>query len=212
MTRARATKPQTKGQRTREALKAIVVSLVNERPLGEIKVTDLCERSGLAVGAFYFHFRGKDDALERTAIEILEAFFAGVLTTPASDDLYSEIYGLISEFHRNYVEQRQAIKAVFVILGAHRPVRLAWLAARLQLVERLEAAFARVQPAAPAAFKSDYVLAQYLLSALERFYEEVFFAPSYSRLHDEAANFDVFVRQQARLWHRAVVGRDPIAV
>jgi AcrR family transcriptional regulator len=211
MARSESAVSLTKGQRTRETLMGMVVGLVNEKPLAEIKVADVCARSGLAVGAFYFHFTGKDDALEQTAIEILGAFFSGVLATPASDDLHSEIYGLISEFHRGYIENRLKIRAVFVILGAHRRVRLAWLEARLQLVERLAAAFARARPAAPPAFQSDYVLAQYLLSALERFYEEVFFAPSYSRLHDEAANFDVFVRQQARLWHRAVVGHDPAA-
>jgi hypothetical protein len=57
-------KSPTKGQRTREALKAVVVGLVNEKPLAEIKVGDLCERSGLSVGAFYFHFQGRDDALD----------------------------------------------------------------------------------------------------------------------------------------------------
>jgi AcrR family transcriptional regulator len=200
---------QSKGQRTRETLMGVVVSLVNEKPLAEIKVSDLCERSGLAVGAFYFHFRGRDDALEQTAILILDAFFADVLATPASDDLYGEIHGLIAQFHRGYVERRAEIRAVFAILGAHRPVRLAWLAARLALIDRLMAAFARARPTAPGAFASDYVLAQYLLSALERFYEEVFFAPSYPRLHDEAANARVFVNEQARLWHRAVVGCDP---
>jgi hypothetical protein len=88
-------------------------------------------------------------------------------------------------------------------------VRLAWLEARVAVIERLVDIFSACRPRAPAAFTSDYVLAQFLLSALERFYEEVFFAPSYQRLHDEAANFDVFVRQQAWVWHRAVTGQDP---
>lgn len=183
--------------------------MANERPLAEIKIGDLCQRAGLATGAFYFHFRGKDDALEQTAIEILEDFFAGIAALPPSDDLYGEIYGLIAEFYRGYVERRPEIRAVFVILGAHRRVRAAWLAARLTLIDRLTTAFTRARPASPAAFASDHVLAQFLLSALERFYEEVLFAPSYPRLQEEAANFDVFVRQQARVWHRAVTGADP---
>jgi AcrR family transcriptional regulator len=202
-------KPPTKGQRTREALKAVVVGLVNEKPLAEIKVGDLCARSGLSVGAFYFHFQGRDDALEQTAIEILDAFFADVLATPAGEDLFGEILGLITRFYRGYVDQRPEIRAVFVILGAHGPVRQAWLTARLRLIDRLVAAFGRVRPETPGPFRSDYVLAQYLLSALERFYEEALFAPSYPRLHEEAASFEVFVLQQARLWRRAVVGRDP---
>jgi AcrR family transcriptional regulator len=200
----------TKGQRTRQAFKAAVVDLIHEKSLAEVKVGDLCERTGLSVGAFYFHFRGRDDALEQTAIEILDAFFAGVLSAPAGEDLFGEIVDLLSGFHRGYVEQRLEIRAVLVILGAHRPVRQAWLASRLRLVERMVCTFARVRPASPGAFQSDYVLAQYLLSALERFYEEALFTPSYPRLHEEAASFEVFVLQQARLWHRAVVGHDPV--
>jgi AcrR family transcriptional regulator len=209
MSEATGKKLPTKGQRTRESLKTAVVVLVNDRAINEIKISDLCDHAGLAIGSFYFHFRGKDDALEWTASEILNEFFAGVLATPISEDLFSEIYSLISEYYRGYVENRLNIRAVFKILGQSRPVRATWLAGRLALVERLSAAFSKARQGKPCTLKSDYVLAQYLLSALERFYEEALFAPSYSRLHEEAANFDVFVRQQAELWRSAVLGHQP---
>ena len=199
----------TKGDRTRDAFINTIVELVNNGPLENIRVGDICAPSGLAVGAFYFHFKSKDDALDQLATSVVADVFDGALAIPHSVDMFSEAAGILSEFYRAALEQRARVKAFFHIMNArrHPNVRKAWMARRAAMVERLVARIdeERQQGGAPT-FESSTVLAHFLIGALERFYDDVFFLTIDDALPAEAANFDVFVRQQAQTWVRIIRG------
>lgn len=199
----------TKGNRTREAFIATIVELVNSRALDEIRVSDICAPSGLAVGAFYFHFESKDDALDQLATAVVADVFDGALAVPHASDLFSEIVGILGEFYRAALEQRARVKAFFHILNArrHPQVRTAWLQRRAALVDRLVARIEeeRAGGACPS-FESNTVAAHFLIGALERFYDDVFFLTIDDTLPGQAGNFDVFVRQQARTWVQVISG------
>lgn len=199
----------SKGDRTREQLVTTIIALVNERPLDAIRITDICAPSGLAVGAFYFHFKTRDDAFDQIATAVVADIFDAALAVPHADDLFSEIAGILGEFYRAALEQRARIKAFFHILNARRHplVRAAWQARRARFVDRLVLRFdAEVAAGATPVFASSNVAAHFLLGALERFYDDVFFLTIDDVLPVQAANFDVFVRQQAEAWVRIVTG------
>lgn len=202
-------KQHSKGERTRALLLQAVADLVNSRPIEEIRVTDICKPAGLASGAFYFHFSGKDDAIDQMAINAIDDVFRDTLAVPHSDDLYSEIVTILAEFYRAYIEQRLRIRSVFIVLQSRRPVRLAWLEVRKALIARLSKRFESERPASSGGFVSDHVLAHFLTGALERFFDDVFFLSPDEELPAEAASYDVFVRQQALVWVRAINGSAP---
>lgn len=197
----------SKGERTREAINATLVELVNSRSLDEIRVSDICAPSHLAVGAFYFHFKSKDDALDQLATSVVAQVYDGALDVPRADDLFSEIAGILSEFYRAAFEQRDRVKAFFHIMNArrHPSVRAAWMARRAALLARM---VKRIEDArggaAVAGFQSSNVTAHFLIGALERFYDDVFFLTIDNVLPAEAGNFDVFVRQQAQAWVQVI--------
>ncbi|KPF73697.1 hypothetical protein IP88_08505 [alpha proteobacterium AAP81b] len=199
----------SKGERTRDQLVETIVALVNERPLDDIRIADICAPHGLAAGAFYFHFKGKDDAFEAIGIEAVTRLYAPVLAAPPAADFFSECVEILTQFYRAAIERRSEVRAIFMILNArrHAGVRDAWLAVRRQLQQRLAARIAVERgTTGTGAFASANVTAHYLLCGLERFYDDVFFLTIDADLPAEAANFDVFVRQQARLWSVAATG------
>lgn len=200
---------RTKGDRTREELVGTIIDLVNGGPIDAIRVADICAPLGLAVGAFYFHFKSKDDALDAIATAVVADVFDGALAVPHSPDLFSEVAGILSEFYRAALEQRARVKAFFHIMNArrHPNVRSAWMARRTILVDRVAARIdaERARGAVPS-FDSSLVGAHYLIGSLERFYDDVFFLTIDDHLPVEAANFDVFVRQQAKAWVRLITG------
>ncbi len=199
----------SKGDRTREQLVATIIALVNERSLDAIRIADICAPSGLAVGAFYFHFKSRDDALDQIATAVVVDVFDAALAVPHSNDLFSEIVGILGEFYRAALEQRTRIKAFFHILNARRHplVREAWQARRTRFVDRLVARIGEaVADGATPVFASPVVTAHFLIGGLERFYDDVFFLTIDRELPAAAGNFDVFVRQQAALWVRAIAG------
>lgn len=192
----------SKGERTRDQLVATIIALVNRYPLDDIRIADICAPHGLAAGAFYFHFKGKDDAFETIGTEAVERLYAPVLAAPAAADFFSECVEILSQFYRAAIERRSEVRAIFMILNArrHAAVRDAWLAVRHRLQQRLAARIAAERGHGGGVFASANVTAHYLLCGLERFYDDVFFLTIDAELPAEAGNFDVFVRQQARLW------------
>lgn len=200
----------TKGERTRRLLLDCVIRLVHERPLADVKIGDVCTAAGVATGAFYFHFGSRDEALVAAALDGLSAVYRDVLAAPSDPDLHSEVVGIIAVFDRYRCERPDLIAAIYTIVNAYRPVRLAWHDERLALVERLARRFAVARGEDGGGFGSCRVLAHFLLGALERFYDDVFFGPVDAALTAEAATPAVFVDQQAAVWVRAVTGSDPI--
>ncbi len=58
--------------RSRRALRAALISLMEERGLDGFTVNDLCERADLNRGTFYNHFHDKDDLLLTLEDEIMD--------------------------------------------------------------------------------------------------------------------------------------------
>jgi AcrR family transcriptional regulator len=200
----------TKGDRTREQLISTIVDLVNARPLDAIRIADICEPSGLAASSFYFHFKGRDDAYEQIAVETVRELFEEALGLPPAPELLDEVTGLLDVFHRAALKRRARIKAFFHILNARRnpEVRKVWQGLHGQLVARLQARIdAEKAAGAEPVFASSAVLAQYLVGALERFYDDVFVLTMDKDLPALAGSREVFVLQQARMWCLLVRGQ-----
>jgi AcrR family transcriptional regulator len=204
----------SKGDRTRDAIVDTIVDLVNAQPIDRIRVADICAPSQLAVGAFYFHFRSKDDALDQIATAVVGEVYDAALAVPHSTDLFSEVVGILSEFYRCVLEQRARVKAFMIIINArrHPNVRTSWMNRRALLVDRVAARITETRgDGAGSGFASSTVTAHFLIGALERFYDDVFLLAIDDILPAEAANFDVFVRQQAQTWVQVMNGgRGPI--
>ncbi|MEQ9586701.1 MAG: TetR/AcrR family transcriptional regulator [Parvibaculaceae bacterium] len=62
--------PKRKGERTRDRLKVAASELLNEESYQELRITDICDRAGIAPGTFYLHYENK----QILTIEILSEY------------------------------------------------------------------------------------------------------------------------------------------
>lgn len=69
---AEATLPDRRITRSKRALRAALIELVEERGLDGFTVNDLCARADLNRGTFYNHFRDKEDLLVTLENEVME--------------------------------------------------------------------------------------------------------------------------------------------
>ena len=53
------------GQHTEECILQAALTLMRERGFDQVSVRDICAHAGITTGAFYHHFRSKDELLER---------------------------------------------------------------------------------------------------------------------------------------------------
>ncbi len=56
---------QEQGRRTEQAILQAALELAKEQSFDKVSVRDICQRSGITTGAFYHHFRSKEDLLSR---------------------------------------------------------------------------------------------------------------------------------------------------
>ena len=52
-------------RRTEQAILQAALALAREHSFDKVSVRDICQRSGITTGAFYHHFRSKEDLLSR---------------------------------------------------------------------------------------------------------------------------------------------------
>lgn len=53
------------GQQTEKLILASAIELMKEQGFDQVSVRDICAHAGITTGAFYHHFRSKDELLER---------------------------------------------------------------------------------------------------------------------------------------------------
>jgi AcrR family transcriptional regulator len=79
-----ATRDETK-QQTREALIDAATALFGELGLDAPSLDAICERAGFTRGAFYVHFRDRDDLVEAVMERVGAGFLDAILSTTEQD-------------------------------------------------------------------------------------------------------------------------------
>lgn len=54
-------------QQTEQAILQAAMELARENSFDKVSVRDICQRAGITTGAFYHHFRSKEDLLSRAS-------------------------------------------------------------------------------------------------------------------------------------------------
>lgn len=91
------------------------IALLDEVGLDNLTVRRLAERLKVQNPALYWHFKNKQDLLNGMAETILEDAFAGLLTSPTSDDWAYWLLQVAGRFHRALLAHRDGAR---VIAGA----------------------------------------------------------------------------------------------
>jgi AcrR family transcriptional regulator len=166
---------QTKGERTRAAIKTALAELINESGYSDLKLEDLCARTGLTVGAFYFHFQSKDAALEEMWTEMNRDFYHGILSSTQEGDLEDVVQTLLKEMVRTCTANPTLFRVGYWLIPRSYSCYQSWLEARSGLVKRLVALTAARRGRAGRPSRGDYLDVHALLAGLEGFIENLFF-------------------------------------
>jgi AcrR family transcriptional regulator len=164
----------SKGERTRATIKQAIRDLIDERQSLEFTLEDICEKTGLTVGAFYFHFENKDAATEEMTIDHLRAFYNTILGGGAEADLETLSRLVLRASIDACVRSPAVVRASYMLVPRSYAVYEAWLDSRSKLARRLVDLLAeqrgRAKPETP-----DHVDVHVMLSGLEGFLENLFF-------------------------------------
>jgi AcrR family transcriptional regulator len=151
MATARAAKvtdsgPDSRGDRTRKQIKAAIAKLLSKRDVADITLADICKATRLTTGAVYFHFSGKDEAVEEMVIDEIDAIYSGLAGSP-DGDFETTVRQLIAACAEYEQANGQRSRAIQQVINARPRAYAAWLEARRPVVERLTALIAEARAA-----------------------------------------------------------------
>ncbi len=114
-------KRQARAERTRAALLLGARAVFEERGFLDAKISEICERSGVAYGSFYTHFTDKDSIFA----ELIDQMLASLLAVMRAEPLHGEgpearITGANRAYLRAY-QEHAALMAVFEQVATFSP-------------------------------------------------------------------------------------------
>lgn len=133
--RSRNVRQGDKGARTRELIKDSLIEIVSRKNAQDIVLDDICQQTGLTVGAFYFHFKNKDAALEEVSIDALHSFYDQLVGLPATDSVHNDIKQLCETMVTICSKQPLLVRLMAEGLQIKGDTREAWVAENTRLTE-----------------------------------------------------------------------------
>jgi AcrR family transcriptional regulator len=195
--------PEHRGDRTRKAIKRVIAKLAMKRDIADINLADICAAAKLTTGAVYFHFKGKDDAIEEMVIDEVEDIYArmqkleganfGELVAAALDDS--------SAYHQR---SKQLPRAIQLVINTRPKAYAVWIKAREPIIEKFCAAISSERQAAGLSTEPAPYLAHFILNSMEDLGMDLFqwnnptLAPFATTLADWNA-------RQTALWRHAIL-------
>jgi AcrR family transcriptional regulator len=78
--------PDPRPARTRRRLLDAAHSLIAEKSVADLRIAELTDHAGVALGSFQNHFASKDELVEAVVREAVEALAAEIVEAPGADD------------------------------------------------------------------------------------------------------------------------------
>jgi AcrR family transcriptional regulator len=189
---------RARGDRTRQQIKNVIAQLANKKELSEITLADICKATKLTTGAVYFHFGGRDEAIEEMVIDEVKALYAEQLAG-SSESFESFVAAIIDANTRYNLKNKQMPRAIATAIFSKPRVYQAWLEARRPVVEQLQSLIARKREERSLSVSDAPYLAHFILNSIEDLAIDVFQWAN-PALADFAADPDLWRDRQTTMW------------
>jgi AcrR family transcriptional regulator len=197
--RANATDSKARGgDRTRQQIKKVIAQLANKKELSEITLADICKETKLTTGAVYFHFGGRDEAIEEMVIDEVNALYKEQLA--GSSESFESFVAAIIDANTHYnLKNKQMPRAIATAIFSRPRVYEAWLKARRPVVELLESLIAKKRADRSLSLSEAPYLAHFILNSIEDLAIDVFQWAN-PALAPFAADPAAWRKQQTAMW------------
>lgn len=202
-----AASADTRGDKTRRQIKAVIAKLASKHDLADISLSDICKGTKLTTGAVYFHFKGKDEAVEEMVIDEVETMYGRLLETqhPTFEDMVRAIIAQCAEYEGANGRRSRAIQ---LVINSRPRAYEAWIAARAPVIARLTDLIASSRREARLAEDASAFLALFILNSIEDLSMDVFQWGN-PTLQPYALRPEDWIARQTALWSHAILAPIP---
>jgi len=197
----------TRGDKTRRQIKAVIAKLASKRDLADISLSDICKGTKLTTGAVYFHFKGKDEAVEEMVIDEIETIY-GSLIKADHRDFEAMARAIIAQCTAYERANGRRTRAIQLVINSRPRAYEAWLAARTPVIEQLTELITRSRREAGLDADASPFLALFILNSIEDLSMDVFQWGN-PTLQPYAEKPEDWIARQTALWSYAILAPMP---
>lgn len=197
-----------KGERTKELIKDTILKLVHDKGYPNIRLKDICEETGLTVGAFYFHYKDKDQALEEVAMQCVVERLESTLVALDKPGLEQQIQAVIESFMRGYADPElvEQTRMIYFMVTNSTEVHDVYFELRQRIIDRVLNTLATEKKKLGLPTTKDRVTLEYLYAGLADFMSTIFMEKDPS-LVKAVGSTRTLTKHLVTLWHQALLGR-----
>lgn len=197
----------TRGDKTRRQIKAVIAKLASKHDLADISLADICKASKLTTGAVYFHFKGKDEAVEEMVVDEIETMYGQILEAdhPSFENMARAIIAQCTAYEQANGRRSRAIQ---LVINSRPRAYEAWIAARAPVIERLTDLITRSRREAGLDADASPFLALFILNSIEDLSMDVFQWGN-PTLKPFAERPEDWIARQTALWSYAILAPMP---
>lgn len=197
----------TRGDKTRRQIKAVIAKLASKHDLADISLADICKASKLTTGAVYFHFKGKDEAVEEMVVDEIETMYGRLLEAdhPSFENMARAIIGQCTAYEQANGRRSRAIQ---LVINSRPRAYEAWIAARTPVIEKLTDLITRSRREAGLDADASPFLALFILNSIEDLSMDVFQWGN-PTLKPFAERPEDWIARQTALWSYAILAPMP---
>jgi len=197
----------TRGDKTRRQIKAVIAKLASKRELADISLSDICKASKLTTGAVYFHFKGKDEAVEEMVIDEVETIYGRLIEAQYAsfEDMVRAIIAQCTSYEQANGRRTRAIQ---LVINSRPRAYEAWIAARTPVIEQLTKLITRSRREAGLDADASPFLALFILNSIEDLSMDVFQWGN-PTLKPYAEKPQDWIARQTALWSYAILAPMP---
>lgn len=204
---SRPVDPDSRGDRTRRELKRAISRLATRKDVADITLADICAATGLTTGAVYFHFGGKDEAIEEMVIDELAMVYGDRMRT-GGDTFDAYVTNIVAEVTRYHRKGKRLPIALAAVINARPKAYAAWLEVRQPVIARLEALIADARAAKGLPTEPAPYLAHFILNSIENISMDAYQWEN-PTLAPFASDADGWNARQIALWSWAILALFP---
>lgn len=200
---AAAAEPEHRGDRTRKAIKRVIARLAMQKDIAEINLAEICAAAKLTTGAVYFHFKGKDDAIEEMVVDEINDIYARMVDLDGTD-FAALMARVLTESTAYHQRSKRLPRAIQLVINTRPRAYAAWLAAREPMVAKFRTAIAAERHAAGLSTDPAPYLAHFILNSMEDLAMDVFQwnNPTLAPFARTPADWNA---RQTALWRHAIL-------
>jgi AcrR family transcriptional regulator len=199
----------SRGDRTRKAILAAIRRQLTRKDVAEITLADICKATKLTTGAVYFHFAGKDEAVEEMVIEEVGSIYGQHLAGGVPGDFPAFIRRLIADSADFEQKNGCLSRAIQQVINARPRAYAAWIESRTPVISALAGLIRDARAAKGLSPEPADFLALFILNSIEDLGMDVYQWKN-PTLQPFAPSAEAWAERQGALWEWAILAPMPV--